>query len=60
MSSIRDFIDAVGSGDNINAQKHFDDIFTSKSYEFLDAKKHEMAASLFSNSQEEYTQDTDK
>lgn len=52
MSEIRDFLDAVGTGDNIAAQGHIESILSAKAFELLDARKQEMAATLFTGTQE--------
>ena len=52
MSEIRDFLDAVGTGDNIAAQSHIESILSAKAFDALDARKQEMAASLFTGQSE--------
>lgn len=55
MSDIRDFLDAVGTGDNIAAQSHIDSILSSKAFDALDSRKQEIAASLFTGQTETQT-----
>jgi len=52
MSSIRDFLNSVSQGDNISAQDHIETVLSAKAFEALDAKKQEMAATLFTGQQE--------
>lgn len=52
MSEIRDFLDAVGQGDNIAAQGHIESILSAKAFETLDGMKRDMAATLFTGQQE--------
>jgi hypothetical protein len=52
MSSIRDFLDSVSRGDNIAAQEHIEAAISSKAFDALDAKKQEIAATLFTGHQE--------
>ena len=52
MSSIRDFLNSVSQGDNISAQDHIETALSAKAFEALDAKKQEMAATLFTGQQE--------
>lgn len=56
MSDIKDFLDAVGTGDNVAAQSHIESILSAKAFEMLDVKKQEIAATLFSGQSE--TQET--
>jgi hypothetical protein len=52
MSSIRDFLDSVSRGDNIAAQEHIEAAISAKAFDALDAKKQEIAATLFAGHQE--------
>lgn len=52
MSSIRDFLNSVSQGDNISSQDHIEAALSAKAFEALDAKKQEMAATLFTGQQE--------
>lgn len=52
MSEIRDFLDAVGQGDNIAAQNNIESILSAKAFEVLDTKKQEIASTLFTGQQE--------
>jgi len=45
----RQFVDMVGAGDNVNAKDLVDSILSARAFEALEAKKHELAATLFSN-----------
>lgn len=56
MSEIRDFLDAVGTGDNIAAQSHIESILSAKAFDALDVRKQEIASSLFTGQPE--TQET--
>jgi hypothetical protein len=52
MSEIRDFLDAVGTGDNIAAQENIESMLSAKAFEVLDTRKQEIAATLFTCQQE--------
>ena len=52
MSEIRDFLDAVGTGDNIAAQSHIEAILSAKAFDALDSRKQEIAATLFTGQPE--------
>jgi predicted dinucleotide-binding enzyme len=44
---VRNFIDLVASGDNSQAKDAISELLSTRAFETLDAKKQEMAATLF-------------
>jgi hypothetical protein len=49
MEQVRNFIDLVAQGNNIDAKSTLEDLISSRAYDSLESKKREMAASLFSD-----------
>jgi len=48
MNQTRQFIDMIGSGDNVSAKELVDSILSAKAFEALEAKKQDLATTLFS------------
>lgn len=44
---VRNFIDLVAAGDNAQAKDAISELLSTRAFETLDAKKQEMAATLF-------------
>ena len=44
---VRNFIDLVAAGDNSQAKDAISELLSTRAFETLDAKKQEMAATLF-------------
>ena len=44
---VRNFIDLVAAGDNSQAKEAVSELLSTRAFETLDAKKQEMAATLF-------------
>jgi hypothetical protein len=53
MEQVKNFIDLVSSGNNLDAKSVLEDILSSKAFESLDAKKQELASGLFGGVSEE-------
>jgi hypothetical protein len=49
MEQVRNFIDLVAQGNNIDAKSTLEDLISSRAYDSLESKKREMASSLFSD-----------
>jgi hypothetical protein len=50
--NIQDFISQVASGDSAQAKETLNDILSAKAFEALDAKKQELAKSVFTGKEE--------
>ena len=48
MDQARQFIDMIGAGDNVSAKDLVDSILSARAFEALEAKKQDLAATLFS------------
>ena len=44
---VRNFIDLVAAGDNVQAKEAVSELLSTRAFETLDAKKQEMASTLF-------------
>lgn len=55
MENVRNFIDLVAQGDNIQAKEVLDNLLSTKAFEALEAKKQEIGSTIFNgmNSNEE-------
>jgi hypothetical protein len=53
MEQVKNFIDLVSSGNNVEARSVLEDILSSKAFESLDTKKQELASGLFGGMSEE-------
>lgn len=51
--NIQDFISQVASGDAAQAKETLNDILSAKAFEALDAKKQELAKSIFTGKEEQ-------
>jgi len=47
MEQIKNFIDLVAQGQNVEAKSKLEDLISSRAFEALDSKKQELASSLF-------------
>jgi hypothetical protein len=50
--NVQDFISQVASGDSAQAKETLNDILSAKAFEALDAKKQELAKSVFTGKEE--------
>jgi hypothetical protein len=50
-----DFINQIATGDALGAKNTMSDMLSSKAFEALDARKQELASSLFGGSKQEQT-----
>jgi len=58
MEDVRNFIDLVSLSDNIAAKEELDKILSQKSFDALDARKQQIAGSIFGTTEEpEVTED---
>ncbi len=57
---VRTFIDSVASGNAVEAKESLNDLLSARAFEAIDAKKVELAQSLFSDSEEVETQGTEE
>ena len=55
---IQTFIQSVASGNAVEAKDILNDVLSSRAFEALDAKKQEIAKSLYSNGEEIEVQDS--
>jgi thymidine phosphorylase len=55
---VKNFIDSVASGNAVEAKESLNDLLSSRAFEAIDAKKVELAQSLFADNEVE-TQDTE-
>lgn len=53
MEQIRNFIDLVAQGQNVEAKSKLEDLISSRAFEALDSKKQELASGLFGSMSEE-------
>jgi hypothetical protein len=53
--TMTDFINQIATGDAIGAKNTMSDMLSAKAFEALDARKQELAASLFGGSSQEET-----
>lgn len=53
MEQVRNFIDLVGQGDNVQAKEVLDELLSARAFEALDAKKQEIGATMFSGQVEQ-------
>ena len=49
MDSVRDFVDAIASGDNLEAESHFNDALAAKVGGALETKRVEVAKTFVSH-----------
>jgi hypothetical protein len=47
MEQVRNFIDLVGQGNNVEAKTALDELLSARAFEALDAKKQEIGSTLF-------------
>jgi DNA polymerase III alpha subunit len=57
MEQVRNFIDLVAQGNNIDAKSTLEDLISSRAFDSLEAKKREMASSLFSSGEQTDSQE---
>lgn len=53
MEEIRNFIDMVAQGNNVEAKSTLEDLISSRAFDALEAKKREMSSTLFTNGEQE-------
>jgi hypothetical protein len=58
MENVRNFIDLISNGQNTEAKDTLDDILSTRAFDALDARKKEIAASIFGGENVE-VQDTE-
>lgn len=51
--TIRNFIDQLANGDNSAAKETLENVLSTKSFEYLEAYKKELAGNVFGGTQEE-------
>lgn len=56
MEQIRNFIDLVAQGNNVEAKSYLEDMLSARAFEALEDKKKELSASLFGGVAEESDQ----
>lgn len=52
MDQIRNFIDLVAQGNNIEARESLDNLLSTRAFEQLETKKQEYASTLFSGKEQ--------
>ena len=57
MEQVRNFIDLVAQGNNIDAKSALEDLISSRAFDSLESKKREMASSLFSSDEQTDSQE---
>jgi hypothetical protein len=57
MEQVRNFIDLVAQGNNIDAKSTLEDLISSRAFDSLESKKREMASSLFSSDEQTDSQE---
>lgn len=53
MEQVRNFIDLVGQGDNVQAKDVLDELLSARAFEALEAKKQEIGSTMFSGQVEQ-------
>jgi hypothetical protein len=57
---VSNFINSVASGSAVEAKESLNDLLSARAFEALDAKKQEIAQSLFADKEEVEVQDTEE
>jgi hypothetical protein len=57
MEQVRNFIDLVAQGNNIDAKSALEDLISSRAFDSLESKKREMASTLFSSGEQTDSQE---
>ena len=57
MEQVRNFIDLVAQGNNVDAKSALEDLISSRAFDSLESKKREMASSLFSSGEQTDSQE---
>ena len=57
MTDVRQFIDLVGQGNNVEAKEALDELLSARAFEALDAKKQELGSNLFGGQTQETTEE---
>jgi hypothetical protein len=52
------FIDQIATGDSVGAKETMSDMLSAKAFEALDARKQELASTLFGGQQQEEQEET--
>jgi hypothetical protein len=53
MEQVRNFIDLVAQGNNADAKSSLDELISARAFDALEAKKQQIATSLFADKSEE-------
>lgn len=56
MEEIRNFIDMVAQGNNVEAKSALEDLISARAFDALEDKKRELSSSLFSTAEQENTE----
>ena len=57
---VSNFINSVASGNAIEAKESLNDLLSARAFEALDARKQELAQSIFTGEEEPEVQDTEE
>lgn len=52
MDQIRQFVDLVGQGNNIEAKELLDGMLSARAFEALESRKQELASTLFTSAEQ--------
>ena len=58
-NTVRDFVDAIGSGDNLSAETHFNNALASKVGDALETKRQEVAKTFVTHHIPEVEEDSE-
>ena len=53
MEQVRNFIDLVGQGNNVDAKAVLDELLSTRAFEALDARKQQIAQTLYASDEQE-------
>lgn len=60
MYAVRNFINQVAQGDNVNAKETLDNLLSARAFEALESKKQELGSTLFNGvTSEQETQESE-
>lgn len=60
MDAVRNFINQVAQGDNVNAKETLDNLLSARAFEALESKKQELGSTLFNGvTSEQETQESE-
>lgn len=57
MEQVRNFIDLVGQGNNVDAKSALEELLSARAFEALDAKKQEIGSTLFGGQEQATTEE---